>query len=96
MEQQMLDENTAQMLDGNALAGMLYEIFAIEMTTAPAQCNSCGRVGELGTLWAFTHGPGTVLRCPACHSIVLRIVQTPQATYIDARGAAYLYIPRVQ
>jgi hypothetical protein len=93
MEVQQYDENTTLMLDGNAIAGVLHEIFAVEMTVAPAQCASCGRTGEMGSLLAFTHGPGMVLRCPTCHSIVLRIVQAPGVTYIDARGAAYLSIP---
>ena len=30
------------MLDGNAVAGMLQEVFAVEMTTAIGTCGSCG------------------------------------------------------
>ena len=30
------------MLDGNAVAGMLGEVFAVEMTTATGTCGNCG------------------------------------------------------
>ena len=86
--------NRELMLDGNAVAGLLYEIFSVEMTASPTQCANCGREGEIGTLLAFTQAPGAVLRCPACESVMVRIVQTPEATYIDARGAVYLRLER--
>ncbi len=94
MEQIQMDANLELMLDGNALAGTLYDIFGAEMTTTPAQCASCGDIAEMGALLAFTHAPGMVLRCPSCESIVLRIVQTPEAIYLDARGASYLRLGR--
>jgi len=88
------DMNREMMLDGNAVAGMLHEVFALEMTASPTECAHCGNVGEIGTLWAFTQAPGIVLRCPACENIMLRIVETPDAIYLDARGAVYLRLER--
>ena len=84
------DINRELMLDANATAGLLYEIFGHEMTAAPTECANCGNEAEIGTLLAFTHGPGVILRCSACENVVLRIVQTPEAIYLDARGAVYL------
>jgi Family of unknown function (DUF6510) len=81
-------------LDGNAAAGILHEIFGAEMTAAPTECAHCGNENEMGGLVAFTQGPGIVLRCPACSQVVLRITQTPEATYLDARGAVYLRLTR--
>ena len=78
------------MLDGNAVAGILHEIFAAEMTMTPTQCANCGLEGAIGALLAFTQSPGIVLRCPGCEEIMLRIVKTPTAIYLDARGAVYL------
>lgn len=94
MESTSMDPNRELMLDANSAAGMLQEIFGAEMTASPTECASCGNDGEVGTLLAFTQGPGIVLRCPACESVMLRIVQTPEATYIDARGAVYLRLAR--
>ena len=94
MQTQSYDLNTMLMLDGNAVAGLLMETFSAEMTVAPVRCANCGREGELGSLHAYTHGPGCVLRCPTCRRVVMRIVKTPRATYIDARGAAFVCMPR--
>ncbi|MFL5731606.1 MAG: DUF6510 family protein [Chloroflexia bacterium] len=88
------DMNRELMLDGNAVGGLLYEIFSVEVTASPSKCANCGNVGELGTLLAFTQAPGSVLRCPICNEVVIRIVETPDAIYIDARGAAYLRLSR--
>jgi hypothetical protein len=82
------------MLDGNALAGLLHELFEAEMTVAPVECATCGRYGEMGSLWAFIESPGYILRCPGCQNIIMRIAVTPQQVYVDARGAAYLCIPK--
>jgi Family of unknown function (DUF6510) len=88
------DVNRQMMLDGNGVAGVLYDVFGVDVTAAPAECASCGREGEMGTLLAFTQSPGVVLRCPACEGIMLRIVVTPDAIYLDARGVAYLRLTR--
>ncbi len=82
------------MLDANSAAGVLTEIFGVEMTAAPTECASCGNEGAVGTLLAFSEGPGIVLRCSACENVVLRIVQTPDAIFLDARGAVYLRLAR--
>ena len=84
------DMNHELMLDGNSVAGLLYEIFGVEMTVSPTECASCGREGELATLLAFTHAPGVILRCPSCESVMLRVVKTPDSIYLDARGVTYL------
>ena len=94
MEDIRTDLNRELMLDANAVAGLLQETFGAEMTAALSQCAHCGREAEIGTLLAFTRGPGIVLRCSSCQGIVLRIVQTPDSIYIDARGAVYLRIKR--
>jgi hypothetical protein len=93
METAFVEQNGSLMVDGNALAGLLQQIFDVEMTASPVECASCGREGEVGSLWAFPAGPGFVLRCPTCQQIILRVVVTPQKIYLDARGAAYICVP---
>jgi phage FluMu protein Com len=82
------------MLDGNAAAGPLAAAFGTEMTTVPGKCAHCGAVHVVAELRAYVRAPGTVLRCPICDGIVLRVVETEDATYVDARGAAYLRFER--
>lgn len=94
MDTMITDDTVSLMLDGNALAGLLHELFDVEMTIAPVECASCGRNGELGSLWAFAESPGYVLRCPACQNIVVRMTVTPEHIYLDARGAAFVRIPK--
>ena len=80
------------MLDANAVAGDLAELFGFDMTAAVHRCAHCGNVGAMGTLLAWTHGPGVTLRCCICRDVVIRIVRTPSRTLIDVSGAAYLEI----
>jgi hypothetical protein len=84
------DMNTALMVDGNALAGQMEQIFRRDMTMAVARCSACEVDTEIGALLAFIRGPGAVLRCPACHTAVARIVETPAALYLDVQGAMYV------
>ena len=39
-----MDDNV---LDGNAIGGMLMEVFGTEMTTAVATCGSCGAASQV-------------------------------------------------
>jgi hypothetical protein len=89
-----LDMSVALMLDGNAVAGQLEQIFGRDMTTVVARCAHCAREAALGAFMAFTQGPGTVLRCPACLAAVVRIVQTNADVYLDVRGATFVRMGR--
>ena len=72
------DPADAMHLDGNAVAGALYDWFGAEMTAAPSQCGNCGNVAAMAALLAFTQAPGLVLRCAVCKAVVIRIVETPR------------------
>ena len=77
--------NDDLMLDGNAVGGLLSEVFGDDVTAALGSCPDCGRRGELATLRAFTHAPGVVLRCPACDSVQLVVVRTPHGIRHNTR-----------
>jgi len=64
-------------LDGNAVGGVLAEIFGEDVTAAVGTCPDCGNQAELATLRAFTHAPGIVLRCRKCDGVQLVVVRTP-------------------
>jgi len=81
------------MLDGNAVAGELAELFGFEMTAMAHRCVHCGNIGAMGTLLAWTQGPGVTLRCCICREVVIRIVRTASRTLVDVSGAAYLEMP---
>jgi uncharacterized protein DUF6510 len=77
-------------VDGNAIGGLLGELFAYEMTTARSTCAACGAVGEVGTLLAYVRGPGTVMRCPRCNAVLMRIVHGADRYWIEAQGVRCL------
>ena len=74
-------------VDGNAVAGMLRELFAFDMTTAMLACNGCGSVAELAEIRVYGGTMGSIFRCIHCDTAVLRIARTPRGFNIDARGA---------
>ena len=82
-------------LDGNAAAGLLGEIFAVEMTSAQCTCAHCGHVAPLGDLMLYGGQVGTVLRCPTCEQVQMRVVRIPERGgqyWIDMRGMSILRI----
>ena len=88
------DMNAALMVDGNAVAGELQQIFGRDLTMAMTRCCVCAADSRLGALLAFVRGPGTVLRCPSCEAVIVRVVETPTGYYVDARGAAFMRLDR--
>lgn len=77
-------------LDGNALAGALGEIFAVEVTAASGQCDGCGRTGVLAEARLWADAPGLVLRCVGCDGLLLRLVTGDGRTWLDVRGLRYI------
>src|SRR6478752_9988141 len=80
-------------LDGNAAAGALGDWFVADMSAEPSECAHCGKVAEFATLIAFVDAPGLVLRCSSCKGVVIRVVDTPRGSFLDARGAAWIRRP---
>jgi hypothetical protein len=66
-------------LDGNALAGALSEIFITDATTAIGQCANCLRTGPIAETRVYASAPGLVARCPSCEKVVVRVVRAPGA-----------------
>jgi hypothetical protein len=79
-------------VDGNAAAGILSEVFVSDLTVARARCAGCGTTGAVAMLLVYAHGMGTVMRCPECDGVVLRIARTPTHLWLDATGATSIAI----
>lgn len=77
-------------LDGNAIGGLLQQIFALEMTSAVGTCGGCGAVNEVARLHVYVHAPGTVVRCPACESVLMRVVHGKGRYWVDLTGVRSL------
>jgi len=81
-------------LDGNAAAGPLLDLFAIDLTSASGRCDHCGRVGVLADAVLYDRAPGLVLRCRGCDGVLLRIVDSGDRVWFDLRGLSYLEMTR--
>lgn len=78
-------------LDGNAAAGVLSEVFIRDATAAVTICAGCGAQVQVGGLRAYLGGPGVVLRCVSCEAIQIRIVSTDNQTWIDLQGVRVIH-----
>ena len=73
-------------LDGNAIAGLLREVFTVEMTTADATCGRCRSVHAVGRVDVYSNAPGVVARCPSCGHVLIRIVRGRGRMWLDLSG----------
>ncbi|XVU23497.1 DUF6510 family protein [Actinoplanes sp. CA-054009] len=80
-------------LDGNAMAGDLREIFAMDVTTARYKCAGCGHTDAVATLMLWGAAGGRVARCPHCTDVVLRVVRAPDRVFLDLHGCVRLEVP---
>jgi hypothetical protein len=71
--------------DGNAIAGLLEEIFGRDMTDAQRACASCGSRRHVGA-HRLHRGAGLVLRCPVCDDVAACIATLPDGYAVSIRG----------
>jgi hypothetical protein len=77
-------------LDGNAIGGLLIEVFGTEMTTAVGTCGSCGRSSQVAELAVYLAELGTVVRCRVCDGVLMVFVQARGVYCVDLLGLASL------
>ncbi len=81
----------ALMVDGNAIAGLLQEVFAVEMTTAIGTCDECGAAEPVGAVHVF-RGAGVVMRCPHCGNALVTILKDDTRVQIGFVGVRTLQV----
>jgi hypothetical protein len=83
-------------LDANAAAGLLAEIFLVDATSAQIECAACGTIAAVGALRLYAAPMGAVLRCTHCEGILMRAARTPHGRWLDMAGARWLRFPAIQ
>ena len=78
-------------LDGNAAAGILRELFALDVTAAEVTCGNCGIVAMVGETKLYGGVMGAIFRCTRCDGIVMRLVRTRVGIWLDMRGSRFLF-----
>ena len=86
-------EADEQVLDGNAAGGILAAIFPGEVTTISVTCAGCGSSGPMGALRVYASAMGTVVRCPGCEAVLIRVAEIRGEYWLDSRGMRALRLP---
>jgi len=87
-----MSSESPSFLDGNAAAGPLREIFAVDLTAATGQCAGCGNRAVLARARLYARAPGLVVRCTECDGVLLRLVEGPRRTWLDLRGLTFIQV----
>ena len=77
-------------LDGNAIGGLLVDVFGSDMTAAVSTCGFCGTSGPVAGLAVYRRAPGTVVRCRTCQSVLMTFVSVRGMICTDLSGLASL------
>ena len=77
-------------LDGNAIGGLLIDVFGTEMTDATGTCATCGATGPVAETAVYLQAMGTVVRCRSCASPLMVISQIRGIKCVDLSGLASL------
>jgi Family of unknown function (DUF6510) len=77
-------------LDGNAIGGLLHEIFGTEMTAAVGTCANCGATGPVAETVVYLQAPGTVMRCRTCTAVLMVVIRRSETNCVDLSGIAAL------
>jgi Family of unknown function (DUF6510) len=81
------------MLDGNAVAGLLQDVFAADTTSVIGSCAVCGATEPVGASHVY-RGAGIVLRCPHCDNTLGVIVKDERRVWITLPGVRALELAR--
>jgi hypothetical protein len=87
-----MSSSTYDYLDGNAAAGELSTLFAMDITAAEGQCAHCGAKRRFAESHLYMRGPGVVARCAVCEKVLFRLVNVREQVFLDVRGMTYLSI----
>jgi hypothetical protein len=77
-------------VDGNAIGGLMLEVFGTEMTAAVSTCGGCGAISQVAELAVYLPGLGTVVRCRHCDRVLMVFVRARGVTCVDLWGLASL------
>jgi hypothetical protein len=88
-----IHDEEALVLDGNAIGGLLAEVFnGAEMTAAARGCGSCGQHHPIGEHRLY-RGAGFVLRCPGCGDVALVVVEGDGWREVRLAGSWAVRVP---
>lgn len=80
-------------LDGNAAAGMLGELFRIDVTAAVVTCRRCGTRGPFAEVIAELDDDGLIVLCRGCRHTLFTYVRGATGPVLSVEGLGAVEIP---
>ena len=71
-------QHTVMNVDGNALAGPLSDVFAVDVTTVVATCRECGLAAPLAEADVELDSACAIVRCRGCTRTLFTALRTEQ------------------
>jgi DNA-directed RNA polymerase subunit RPC12/RpoP len=78
----MRSENAGVVLDGNAAAGILSDIFVGDVTQCVGVCGGCGAVAPLAEAIVELDEVAAIVRCRGCTHTLLTVLRGPDETRV--------------
>jgi Family of unknown function (DUF6510) len=72
-------------VDGNAIGGLLSDVFGRDTTDVSGRCRECGAENVVAALRVY-RAAGVVVRCPSCEAVLMRLVAARDELWIDLDG----------
>jgi ribosomal protein S27E len=72
-------------VDGNAIGGLLGDVFGRDPTDVSGRCAACGAENVVAALRVY-RAAGIVVRCPSCEGVLIRIVAARGEVWVDLGG----------
>ena len=72
-------------LDGNAIGGLLSDVFGRDATDVSGRCRECGAENVVAALRVY-RAAGVVVRCPTCDAVLMRVVAARDELWVDLGG----------
>ena len=78
----MRAENATSTVDGNALAGMMDDLLAGEITVMTAVCGGCGTAGPLAETVVELDDTAAIVRCRSCTHTLFTVLRADGRTRV--------------
>lgn len=73
----MRAENARSVVDGNAAAGMLADVFGDDVTALVGVCGGCSAMAPLAETAVELDEAAAIVRCRSCTHTLLTVLRTP-------------------
>lgn len=74
--------HTAMRVDGNALAGLLGQVFTRDVTTMRASCRLCGTIGPLAEAAVEVDEVAAIVLCRGCTHTLFTVLRRGDAVTV--------------